>query len=308
MLEYADMFTLSAIDQLHANRTVKIHGLLQPGSAPELRSDGPPDAGLHYAVAHHLLDGAEMAARSGDTDALTWYRTSASAVTTKLSTPTVVGPRIVIHADMEDLQRSSISETPFVLLGPDSTSAVNDPLALSEAAFQLGADMGFAALLRGHAAIVCLLRAKQLGATLDSWTISRLPGTVFTDHVGETAILARDLIHEAGHNWLNDALSAEGIKVSEDVTFFSPWKDTQRPAFGFIHACWSFPLTMIYAESVLQGSTGAVRDYLSAYLRQQCEMLAGTADDHDRALRLLPNPELREKLRHVHQAASAIER
>jgi HEXXH motif-containing protein len=167
-------------------------------------------------------------------------------------------------------------------------------------------DAHFGTLLVGHAAIVCLLRCKKLGATLDSWTISRLPGTIFTDHTGEAAILARDLIHEAGHNWLNDALAALEIKLDPEKSFFSPWKHTNRPAFGFLHACWAFPLTMIFAASVLDRLTERVREYLSVYLRQQVEALASTAEDHARALALIPDTDLRDRLQTVYRAALAL--
>ena len=120
-----------------------------------------------------------------------------------------------------------------------------DLLDLSAQAFTVGAEAGFAELLAGHAVVVCLLRGKSLGDPLHSWTITRLPGTIFCDYTSHPAVLARDLIHEAGHNWLNDALTATQNVISEETKFFSPWKQAMRPAYGFIHACWAFPLTML---------------------------------------------------------------
>ena len=55
------------------------------------------------------------------------------------------------------------------------------------------------------------LRGSITDAALpDSWTISRLSGIVFTDHIADPLILARDLIHEAGHVWLKDLAQGEG--------------------------------------------------------------------------------------------------
>lgn len=306
MLESADVFAMPAIERLHSTRTTKIHDLLDPDRGQSAAPTGPAEAGLRYAVAHHMLEGAEHSGRAGNADAFAWYCNSAHDVVANLSTASAVGPRVAVAADVTDMQRSPISATPFLLLAPDTTPAQGDLRQLIQTAFTLGSQAGFKQLLSGHAAVVYLLRAKPLGATLDSWTISRLPGTIFVDHVGEPAILARDLIHEAGHNWLNDALAALEIKIDEEASFFSPWKDTHRPAFGFIHACWAFPLTMIYTAAALHHVTGAVRDYLGAYLRQQAALLAATAGDHERALDLLPDGELRGALRTVYQTAAAL--
>jgi HEXXH motif-containing protein len=303
MFEPPDAFGMSVISEWQSHRTAKIHGLLSPDVVRDPSSAVP----LDYAVAHHMLEGAEAAARGSDSDAFTWYRANAVNVTAKLSTQTAAGPAVVVAADMNGLTKSPISETPYLLLGPDTTQPSTELLTLARQAFACGEQTGFGPLLRGHAAVVTLLREKPLGATLDSWTMTRLPGTIFADHVGDATILARDLIHEAGHNWLNDALSALEIKIDSDVAFHSPWKDTHRPAFGFIHACWAFPLTMIYASAMLPQLTGAVRDYLSAWLREQTALLGATAPDHENALSVLPNVDLCDRLRLVYRTASAIQ-
>jgi len=154
--------------------------------------------------------------------------------------------------------------------------------------------------------VVCLLRHGKLGDTLNSWSISRLPGTVFCDHVGDPVVLARDLIHEGGHNWLNDALAATGSSISDSEQFFSPWKRTMRPAFGFLHACWAFPLTMIFAARAAGQAVGDVRRFLASYLGQQRGLLADTADSHCRALCLVADPGIRQRLAAVYRAASAL--
>jgi HEXXH motif-containing protein len=301
-----EIFTMSAIDRLHIDRTEQIHRLLIPVNSVDIASSRTGDAGLRYAVAHHLLEGAEAAGRAADSQAFAWYRDAASGWIADMHTPTPVGPRIVVAPDIDSLRRSPIAETPYLVLGPKTRRADDRLVSLGVAAFTLADESGFGSLLSGHGAIVCLLRPKSLGATLDSWTISRLPGTVFTDEIGEATVLARDLIHEAGHNWLNDALAALRIKIDGETTFFSPWKGIDRPAFGFIHACWAFPLTMIYTVSVLNQAGGAVREYLHAYLEQQARLVARTARDHELALRLVPDVDLRDRLRTVYRAALAL--
>ncbi len=303
MNEPTAVFALAPIQRLQRSRARQIHTLLQPDAAQSGTARVGGQAGLEYAVAHHLLEGAEVAARAYDQDTFAWYTRTSAAGPTGLHTPTTVGLRIILAPDLIDLSRSKISETPYVLISPATTSAPQELCELAASAFSVAAEAGFGTLLAGHAAIVVVLRRKQLGDTLDSWTITRLPGTVFADHVDEPAVLARDLVHEAGHNWLNDGLAACGVKISDEMRFFSPWKRTIRSAFGFLHACWAFPLTMIFTARVLDELSDPVRAFMTAYLVQQRDLLAATDGDHARALALLPDDDLRQRLHHVHQTA-----
>lgn len=305
MDEIATVFDVDRIKRMHASRSQTIRSLLDPEAAAQKDVSTRPSA-LDYAILHHFLEGAELAARATEHDRFSWYRTNAEANHPEWFTETACGPRVLLSPNLATLPRSAISETPYVLLGPDTRPASAPLRELCAAAFATATDTAFGELLTGHAAVVCLLRNKELGDTLDSWTISRLPGTVFVDHVNEPAVLARDLIHEAGHNWLNDALASCGVKIPAEAKFFSPWKKTARPAFGFIHACWAFPLTMIYTARALDRTSGNIRGFLRAYLSQQRELLQTTAGDHARALDLITDDELRHRLDLVHRSARTL--
>ncbi|WP_052165601.1 HEXXH motif domain-containing protein [Micromonospora globbae] len=300
-------FSSAPIQAHHRDRARRIHAVLKPAAQHGAStSDSPGTVAAAYCLAHHVLEGAETAARARDTATFDWYGAHPDANAPALSTPTVIGPRVILAPDLDRLPRSAISETPYYVLGPETSAAPPELRELAAAAYATGAQNGFADLLAGHAVIVCLLRHKQLGDTLDSWTITRLPGTVYCDHVNEPVVLARDLIHEAGHNWLNDALSATACEISDEVTFYSPWKKTNRPAFGFLHACLAFPLTMIYTARVLPQASGELHRFLAAYLDQQRGLLAATATDHARALALITAPDLRERLRSIHREALSL--
>nr|BEK67494.1 hypothetical protein KPHV_47210 [Kitasatospora purpeofusca] len=294
------LFDFPPTTRLHRERTRKIHTILSPDTQPQPSALGP--AG-DYCLAHHALEGAESAARCGDRATFDWYTANPRAGAATSATPAALGPRVVVAPDLTDLPRSPISETPYYLLGPGTETAPLGLRTLATGAFTTAADTGFGTLLAAHAVVVVLLRTKQLGDTLDSWTITRLPGTVFLDHVDDPVVLARDLIHEAGHNWLNDALTATGCKIDDQAAFHSPWKQSMRPAFGFLHACWAFPLTMLYTARVLEHTEGDVQSFLAAYLDQQRTKLATTAADHPRALELIGDEGLRERLAAVHRQA-----
>ncbi|NUK21934.1 aKG-HExxH-type peptide beta-hydroxylase [Streptomyces lunaelactis] len=296
-------FDFPPIERLHRDRTVRIHTILRP-EAPQSQPGARPATA--YCLAHHSLEGAEAAARTGATATFDWYVGHPDAGAAANATPTKVGARVVVAPVLAALPRSAISETPYYVLGPDTEPAATHLRTLAADAYAHAAGAGFGGLLTAHAVVLCLLQAKTLGDTLDSWTISRLPGTVFMDHVDDPFILARDLIHEAGHNWLNDALAATGCKVSDTAGFYSPWKRTDRPAFGFLHACWAFPLTMLFTAHALNHTTGARHQFLAAYLDQQRSLLATTTTDHSRALEQIHDVGLRQRLADVHHQALAL--
>ncbi|MFI8103477.1 aKG-HExxH-type peptide beta-hydroxylase [Streptomyces sp. NPDC086023] len=293
-------FAFSPIQGLRRDRTQRIHSLFRADAG---RTERPADT---YCLAHHALEGAEASARTGDTTTFDWYQDHPDANGIALATPTAVGPRVIVSPDPDLMLRSSISDTAYYVLGPDTTAASADELALTASAFDAAARHGFGDLLADHAVVTCLLRRKALGDTLISWAITRLPGTVYTDHVGAPPVLGRDLVHEAGHNWLNDALASIGCTLDEAETFHSPWRNSPRPAFGFLHACWAFPLTMIYTARVLTETSGGLHRFLAGYLDQQRRLLATTTADHTKALALVPHPELQQRLQSVYAEALSL--
>ncbi|MDJ0466627.1 HEXXH motif-containing putative peptide modification protein [Streptomyces sp. H27-C3] len=296
----ATLFDFAPIELLHRNRTKRIHTVLH-ARAPH--SQAETNAAAAYCLAHHTLEGAEAAARAGAGNTFGWYATHPDAGASASATATSLGARVIVAPALADLPRSAISETPYYVLGPHTGPAPAHLRALAVDAYACGLTAGFGSLLAAHAVVLCLLRTKNLGDTLDSWTISRLPGTVFMDHVEDPLVLARDLIHEGGHNWLNDALAATGCKVSDTPRFYSPWKKTDRPAFGFLHACWAFPLTMLFTAHALNHASGQQHRFLAAYLDQQRTLLAETTADHPRVLELIHDDGLRQRLAAAHRQA-----
>ncbi|MFG3351029.1 aKG-HExxH-type peptide beta-hydroxylase [Streptomyces sp. NPDC048001] len=250
---------------------------------------------LDYAVAHHLLEGAEHAARARDADRLAWYRRTTVQDLTHLS----ADPHIVLSPRPADLLRSEISETAYYLVGPDADPAPPEAHGLVRAALASATEHGFGTLLTQHAPVICLLNRCRLDETLHSWALTRLPGTVFTDYTTHPEVLARDLIHEAAHNWLNDALTAYAVHLPADVMFFSPWRGTQRPVYGFLHACWAFSLTVLYMQSVRDDATGSVLSFLDDHLEQQKGQFTSALGSLEEALSFVPSEEVCQHIRNA---------
>ncbi|AXI78554.1 aKG-HExxH-type peptide beta-hydroxylase [Peterkaempfera bronchialis] len=301
-MDLTTVFRMPAIHDLHRTKTERIHQALGRG-AGRLITPTTHAPATGYALAHHVLEGAEHAARVGDPDTFVWYSEHPDAAATEL-TP-AAGPLTVVPAE-EQLLTSYVSDTPYYVLGPTTQAAPGHLHKLTLESATLAADQGFGDLVDAHAPIVCLLTGKPLGSPLRSWTISRMPGTVFLDYVPDnTVMVARDLIHEAGHNWLNDALTATGCEIDNTRTFYSPWKKTHRPAYGFIHGCWSFSLVTLYVAAVLPTTTGETHTFLTAYLDRQRAQLRVVTGDHETALRTISDSTLRTRLRIVYRHALA---
>ncbi|MGW2695701.1 aKG-HExxH-type peptide beta-hydroxylase [Streptomyces sp. NPDC001296] len=303
MNDIAAALDLDAIATHRRNRTAAVLELLHPGHTPPPGDTALP---LSYALAHHRLEGAENAARRGDTTTLDWYRNTAGPALDRLVHASRLGQRIVIAPSEEEMIHGPRSDTPYYVLGSDTTRAAEPLAALTDDAFDLIAAIDLDKLVAEHATVICLTGRRRPDQTLRSFAITRLPATVFTDHTGDAAVLGRDLVHEAAHNWLNDALCALQVTIPDDETYFSPWRGTERPAYGFLHACFAFPLTVLYAARTAPRASGAGHTVLADHVRQQRAQLIAVQDDFTRALRLVTDPGLRERLDTVFKHARTV--
>ncbi|MER6526637.1 HEXXH motif-containing putative peptide modification protein [Streptomyces sp. NPDC001508] len=302
-MNIAAVLDLEPIATYRRERTAAVLEILCPDHAPAPGGESLP---LNYAVAHHRLEGAENAARRGDTTMLDWYRNTSGAALTTLVRPSRLGPRIVIAPNEDEMIRGPHSDTPYYVLGPDTTRGPESLAVQTDEAFDFIGAASLGKLVAAHATVICLTGRRRPDQTLRSFAITRLPATVFTDHTGHASVLGRDLVHEAAHNWLNDALAALQVTIPDDETYFSPWRGTERPAYGFLHACFAFPLTVIYAAQILPGTSGTGHAILADHIRQQRTHLAAAQDDFTRALKLVTDQRLRERIDTVFQHARVL--
>ncbi|WP_052069386.1 aKG-HExxH-type peptide beta-hydroxylase [Streptacidiphilus albus] len=287
-------FMLPGLEQWRRARTEQIGEVL----GTSFNTANPSGRPITHAIAHHLLEGAEQAAHDRDEDLFAWYRRTGTRDLAYLLATGAAGTstHLLLNPDHRDLLRSPLSETAYYLVRPDTAQAETVARDLLPAALDSAAEHGFGPLLEQHAPVICLLEHRDLADALFSWSITRLPGTVFTDYTDHHEILARDLIHEAGHHWLNDALALAAAELPEDVTFYSPWRRTERPVFGFLHACWAFSLTMIYSARALEHSGSAARTFLANYLTEQRSLLMDAVPTLTKAIGFIKDEAMRGRL------------
>jgi HEXXH motif-containing protein len=303
MTDITAALDLDAISVHRRERTSAALSLLDPDSVFPPNDEALP---LAYAMAHHRLEGAENAARRRDATTLNWYRNASGSALTRLIRSSHPGPRIVIAPSEDEMIRGPHSDTPYYVLGPDTTRAAEPLASQADDAFDCIGAAGLGELVTAHAAVICLTGRRRPDQTLRSFAITRLPATVFTDYTGDATVLGRDLVHEAAHNWLNDALAALQVTIPDDEEFFSPWRGTERPAYGFLHACFAFPLTVIYAVRILSGASGPGHNVLADHVRQQRTQMAAVEGDFTQALKLITDHGLRERLNAVFQHACTL--
>jgi hypothetical protein len=287
------LFTLDGLSDHRRHCINRITAVLGTPLSPDTRA---------YALAHHLLEGAEQAARARNHGLLTWYRTTGHDQLGHLAE----GDYLILTANPENRLRSSLADTEYYLITPNSAPAPPGLRNLVRAALASATQYGFGSLLAEHAPIICLLDHRGLDDTLHSWTMSRLPGTVYTDYTDHPEILARDLVHEAAHNWLNDALALHAIKLPDDVTYYSPWRATHRPVYGFLHACWAFSLASLYSQQALATAPQPAASALDAFLKQQVRHFEAAHQHVDAAAACLPSIDVRARIRETALRAQAL--
>lgn len=300
-----EVFNFEPILGYRRKRIAAIEDVLS--SAGPFKSANPytTDIALHYAVAHHLVEGGERAAIAADRESLNWYLTTASQELHSRSIWGSSSRHLIVAPTTDAMYVTPASDTPYYILDQTDTSPGESLRTLTLEALHTGKQNGFGKLLSDHAPVICLLTERRAGEYLNSWTITRLPGTVYLDYVMFPVIVARDLIHESGHNWLNDALSACEISLKGTGEFYSPWKRTMRPTFGFLHACWAFPLTVIFGMSARSYASGTAALILERYLARQQVLLRETRESHSEALSAITHQGLRDRLQRVYELATA---
>ncbi|MFC5187980.1 aKG-HExxH-type peptide beta-hydroxylase [Actinomadura harenae] len=293
-------FHLPGLQERRAHRTQRIAELL--GS--NLSGPAPTGTAVADAAAHHLLEGARRAAAGRAGELLSWYRRTELRDLAHLTFTNSDGRiRLLLHPPPSQLLQSPISDTAYYLIAPETEPAPATLHDLLTAALDSAHKHGFSSLIDQHAPIACVLEQRDLHATLFSWSITRLPGTVFTDYTNAAEVLARDLIHEAGHHWLNEALAIGAIALPDDLTFYSPWRAVRRPAFGFLHACWAFSLATIYSAAALDDAPSPVHVFLMDYLAEQRQLLRAALPAFAEAATLITSRSLHERVSSAVQTA-----
>lgn len=151
--------------------------------------------------------------------------------------------------------------------------------------------------------IVAVLGVVAPGAPVATWATGGLPYVVHLHLMPRPELVARDLIHEATHTYLNDWLGSRDVRL-DPVTprFWSPWKDTNRPLFGFVHSIMAFSVVTAFLSSVAGGKSSDL-SWLRPFRDAERDRLRSCAESVASAVSMLPE-ELGRKISAVHALAT----
>jgi HEXXH motif-containing protein len=179
----------------------------------------------------------------------------------------------------------------------EGTSAVTNAVAVLSR-------LGYGDVIAQGVGLVVLLNRRVLGEETSSWTTVAFPGTVYLDWYAQPEFLAKDLVHEATHAWLNDALEARAVSLPPEELYYSPWKGRLRSAYGMIHSIIAFSrVTNLLTRLYYDCSDPAVRTYCTVRVGQETERLKGARDAAYGALAVIDDAELTNLIRAEYEEA-----
>ncbi|MGQ4599100.1 aKG-HExxH-type peptide beta-hydroxylase [Nocardia sp. R6R-6] len=259
-----------------ADRTRRILaalGSLAPGidlPVPEYDPESGPDA-FDTALLHHAFQLAQFAV---NTRAAALVRRALRLwlerdLIRERALRTAVGPVFVVSAaDCLAVDDDRLGNRMYLLADPPSADERDTGrlAAVLDSAVEAALGAG-SAVLSSSTAFVIVPETRELHEVCRSYTFDFLPGTAVLSWSEQPLRLGETLVHEATHSWLNECLDAEGVTFPEGRTYYSPWRNEDRPVFGIVHAALAFSKVIDYLSRVQPAA--ADTSYLASVLRQR---------------------------------------
>ncbi|WP_203932541.1 aKG-HExxH-type peptide beta-hydroxylase [Virgisporangium ochraceum] len=259
------------------------------------------DLPLRYGLAHHVLESVQRAAETGDVPGMRRALRLRSSQDSLRPIGTAAGPVLVAHPDEASLiDDQQLSRTPVAVVDPDVCATADErDRRLIQAALAMAVEADFGPTVSRNCRVVVLLQRRTMHDTdVRSWTTSALPTTVHLDYFDEHYFVARDLIHEAAHTAMNDLLAAHDVSFPDDASYYAPWRQMKRPAFGFLHGVWAFSHVALFCARLAEAEVPReVAAMARAMYLKHAEELSAARDDADRALQLITEPALADAVR-----------
>ncbi|MFG1225272.1 aKG-HExxH-type peptide beta-hydroxylase [Xanthobacter wiegelii] len=154
------------------------------------------------------------------------------------------GPIVLSSHDALKIEDGRFDE-PVLLLGGKVSSD-----SIFYEANRLIRSHGYGFLLDEHVGIIQVRGHATAADSHRSFSISATPNVIYIDYTDDILQLSEAILHEACHNFLNDALSSRAVEIHDAQRYFSPWRGALRPASGFLHAYFVFSMVLQFLKSV----------------------------------------------------------
>ncbi|MFJ5736192.1 aKG-HExxH-type peptide beta-hydroxylase [Streptomyces microflavus] len=213
------------------------------------------------------------------------------------------GPRVV-DADDCDLYENSPYESPCRLLTPSSGLRPLDDLSPGALGL-LEAHRLFGEVVREGAGVVVAGGRIEAMSANNSWTLAELDATIYMDVPESPLRVAEALLHEASHNLLFEVVRSERITLEPERVWYSPWKRSRRPAYGFIHSVYAFSQLVSFWNAV-QAPSEVEERYRRIRLTEEQANLRSIERDARSALALLGRSESGHLVRNAYDVALSV--
>ena len=298
------------VDRYRESKIARLDGVLRALGSEDVFawSDlAAADLPLRYALAHHVFEGVSRATRDRDRGAINAAMLMRADQTSLGPLRTENGPMLLMHPSWAALTDDAALEDDAARAAAPVAVVSNELCATGTAAdrdlvtraLRTAANAGFGATVSRNSRVVALIaELRPSDPKIRSWTTTSLPATAHLDYFAEHRYVSRELIHEAAHTELNDlfaALDIAGDLHRNEVTFYAPWLETERPVFGFLHGTWAFSHVALYSRWLLDADVGPEVSAVAEMMHTRyVAHLVATRSDFARAVRLTGVPELAE--------------
>ncbi|MXQ54284.1 aKG-HExxH-type peptide beta-hydroxylase [Shimazuella alba] len=107
-----------------------------------------------------------------------------------------------------------------------------------ERSWQSIKDTQFLPLVEEAGSVIVHLEYQINDDDLTAYT-TQFQGITYTDWSDNPLSYAESIVHESAHSLLNYYIEALDLKIPS-TTYWSPWRQTNRPAYGVLHGVWAF--------------------------------------------------------------------
>ncbi len=114
----------------------------------------------------------------------------------------------------------------------------------------------FLPLVYESGGVIANNQERATSAEITAYT-TKFEGIIYTDWSHDPVGYAESIVHEAAHSILNYYIEALEITMPTG-SYWSPWRQTNRPTFGVLHGAWAFSHVYHYYKRLGKVTNNAV--------------------------------------------------
>lgn len=155
----------------------------------------------------------------------------------------------------------------------------------------------FLPLVEQAGSIIVHLQKQDNDDDLTAYT-TQFQSIIYTDWSNNPLTYAESIVHESAHSLLNYYIETLNVKMPS-TSYWSPWRQTNRPAFGVLHGIWAFSHVYHFYNRL---ATAENREEYQQRAEREKKDLLFVRDSLEAILEDIGSEQLRELVREVYPA------